>query len=75
MSPNVCTNKLGGVQFTVMAKICRLHNLGGHVGGEARDGACLVIRHDSWAHLPIGMQTVTTLCSIILIGNPMVPSN
>ena len=69
MSPDVCTIILGGVQFTVMAEFFRLHNLVGHVGGEARDGACLGSRHDSWAHVTIGMQTATEICVTSTTGN------
>ena len=47
MSPAVCTNTFGGVQFNVMAELFRPHNSGEHVDGDARDGACLGSRKDS----------------------------
>ena len=61
MSPDVCTSTLGGVEFTVLAELCRLRNLGEHVDVEACDDACLGIRHNYWAHMPTGMQTSAAL--------------
>ena len=68
MSPDVCKNTLGGVQLTFMTEFCRLHNLGEHIDGEARDGACLGSRYDYWAHVPIGMQTTAALCGTSTTG-------
>ena len=68
MSPDICTNTLRTVQFTVMDEFCRLHNFGGHVGDEARDGACLGIQHDSLDHVHIGMHTASALCSTSTTG-------
>ena len=46
----------------MMAEFCQLHHLGAHVDGEKRDDACLVIRQDSWSHLPTGIHTDAALC-------------
>ena len=62
MSPDVCTNKLEGVQFTVLAEFCGLHNLGKHVDGEARDDDFLGSQHYSWSHVPTGIQTAAARC-------------
>ena len=51
-----------------MAEFFRLHIFGGHVGDEARDGACLGSRNYSWSHVPIGMQTSAALCGISTTG-------
>ena len=51
-----------------MAESCRVNNFGVHVGNEARDGALLSSRHDSWAHVPIKMKTSTALYGISTTG-------
>ena len=53
-----------------MAKFCGLHNFVVHVGDAARDGACLVSRHDFWVHVPIGMQKFDAFCGISTNGTP-----
>ena len=68
MSPDICTNTLGGVQSTVVAEFFRIHNSCKHTDGEDHDGAYLGSRHDSWAHLPIGMQTTAALCGTSTTG-------
>ena len=68
MSPDVCTNTLGGVHLTVMSGFCGLHHSGKHVDGDARNGACLGSRHDSFAHVTIGVKTTAALCGTSTIG-------